>query len=128
MLNFIKKTFSFKGKDVLISPYNSLVRPNLEHARQFWSPYNIKDITKLAGVQHRDTKMISLLNKSLDKRLSSLKALEKHYLWGKLIKCLEIFSNNMYVDQYKFFLVNDMFHTRNKQLNSECPPFFFTLL
>ncbi len=37
MLGFIKRNFSFKNKDMIIPLYNSLVRPQLEYAVQFWS-------------------------------------------------------------------------------------------
>ncbi len=36
MLDFIKRNFSFKNKDIILPLYNSLVRPHLEYAVQFW--------------------------------------------------------------------------------------------
>ncbi len=38
MLSFIKRNFSLKNKDAILPPYNTLVRPHLEYAAQFWSP------------------------------------------------------------------------------------------
>ncbi len=35
MLGFIKRNFSFKNKDIILSIYN---RQHLEYAVQFWSP------------------------------------------------------------------------------------------
>ncbi len=76
MLGLIKRNFLFKNKDVILPLYNSLVRPHLEYALQFWSPHHAKNIAKLEGVQHRSTKMIpSLRNKSYEKRLSTLNML-----------------------------------------------------
>ncbi len=67
MLGFIKRNFSFKNKDIILPLYNSLVRPYLEYAVQFWSPHLAKNIAKLEAVQSRATKRIpSLRNKSYD--------------------------------------------------------------
>ncbi len=44
MLAYIKRIFSFKNKDIILPLYNSLVRPHLEYAVQFWSPHLAKDI------------------------------------------------------------------------------------
>ncbi len=72
MLGFIKN-FSFKNKDIILPLYNSLVRPYLEYAVQFWSPHLAKDMAKLEVVQRRDTKIIpSLRNKSYEERLVQL--------------------------------------------------------
>ncbi len=43
MLGFIKRNFSFMNKDIILLLYNSLVRPLLEYAVQFWSPHLAKD-------------------------------------------------------------------------------------
>ncbi len=50
MLGFIKRIFSFKNKDIILPLYNSLVRPHLEYAVQFWSPHLANDIAKLKAV------------------------------------------------------------------------------
>ncbi len=41
-LGFIKKNFSFKDKDIIVPLYNSLVRPHLKYAVQFWSSHLAK--------------------------------------------------------------------------------------
>ncbi len=70
MLGFIKRNSSFKNKDIILPLYNSLVRPHLEYAVQFWSPHLAKDIAKLEAVQRRTTKMIpSLRNKAYKESL-----------------------------------------------------------
>ncbi len=58
MLGFIKRSFSFKNKDIILPLYNSLVRQHLQYAVQFWSPHLAKDIAKLEAVQRIATKMI----------------------------------------------------------------------
>ncbi len=93
MLGFIRRNFSFRNKDILLPLYNSLVRPHLEYAMQFWSPHLAKDIAKLEAVQLRATKMIpSLRNKSYEERLARLNlfSLEKRRLRGKLVECFKI--------------------------------------
>ncbi len=89
MLSFMKRNFSFKNKDIILPLYNSLVRPHLEYAVQFWSPHLAnKDIAKSEAVQRRATKMIpSLRNKSYEERLARLNlfSLEERRLRGKPI-------------------------------------------
>ena len=46
-LGFISRNFLCKTRDIVLPLYNSLVRPHLEHAIQFWSPHLRGDIAKL---------------------------------------------------------------------------------
>ncbi len=67
MLDFIKRNFSFKNRDIILPLYISLVRPHLEYAVQFWSLHHTKDVAKLEAVQRRAMKMIkSLRNESYE--------------------------------------------------------------
>ena len=47
LVGFIGRAFEFKSEDIILTLYNSLVRPHLEYCVQFWSPYYRKDIDKL---------------------------------------------------------------------------------
>ncbi len=38
MMGLIKRKVSFKNKDVVLSLYNSFIRPHLEYTVKFWSP------------------------------------------------------------------------------------------
>ncbi len=55
MWGFTKRNFSFKNKDVILPHDNSLVRPHLEYAFQFWFPHLAKDIAKSDTVQRGAT-------------------------------------------------------------------------
>ncbi len=69
MLGFIKSNLSFKNKGIILPLYNSLVRPHLEYAVQFWSPHLPKDIAKLEAAQRRVTKMITSYEERLARQL-----------------------------------------------------------
>ncbi len=61
MLGFIARNFKYKTPEVMLSLYNSMVRPHLEHADQFWLPNYRKDIILLekgaAPCQENDTNL-----------------------------------------------------------------------
>ena len=123
MLGFINRNISFKNKDIILPLYISLVRPHLEYAVQFWSPYHIKDIVKLEAVQRRATKMItSLRNKSYEERLAQLNlfSLEKRRLRGKLIECFKIFKGFTNVDASKLFSIDNSSRTRSNGIKLRC--------
>ena len=53
VLGMIKRTFSYKTVDNLLSLYKSLVKPHLEYRMQASSPHLRKDIDLLEGLQRR---------------------------------------------------------------------------
>ena len=69
--------------------YLALVRPHLDYAAQFWSPYYRKDIGSMEAVRRRMTKMIqglrNLLYKDRLKRLN-LHSLERRRARGDMIE------------------------------------------
>ena len=89
LVGFIGRTFEHKSEKVILTLYNSLVRPLLEYCIQFWSPYYRKDIDKLERVQRRVTKMIPRLRcKPYEQRLQELNlfSLSKRRMRGDLIE------------------------------------------
>ena len=58
VLGFIARSVSNRSSYIILRPYLALIRPHLDYAVQFWSPYFIMDIDKLKAVQRRMTKII----------------------------------------------------------------------
>ena len=91
ILGFISRCVTNRSSEVILKLYLALVRPHLDYAVQFWSPYYRKDIDSLEAVQRRMTKMIQgLRNLSYKDRLKrlNLHSLERRRVRGDLIEVL----------------------------------------
>ena len=60
-LRLIRRTITYKVKQLIVPLYKAIVRPHLEYCIQAWTPYRKKDIDKLERIQRRATKMIPKL-------------------------------------------------------------------
>ena len=110
ILGYIKRQFGFRNKEIVLSLYNSLVRPHLEYAVQFWSPSLRKDICRLERVQARATKLIpSIRHKSYPERLEALDlfSLESRRLRGQLIEVFKILRGFDNVDFRNLFELSE---------------------
>ena len=58
MLRLIRRTITYKEKQLIVLLYKAIVRPHLEYCIQARRPYRKKDIDKLERIQQRATKMI----------------------------------------------------------------------
>jgi hypothetical protein len=108
-LGMIKRCFSSKGKDIILSLYKSLIRPRLEYAVQAWNPYLRKDIDLLERVQRRATKMIvGMQGRSYVDRLKmlNLTTLETRRMRGDMIEVFKILKGFDMVEVGKFFTNN----------------------
>jgi len=89
ILGFIGRCVTNRSSEVILRLYLALVRPHLDYAAQFWSPYYRKDIQSLEAVQRRMTKMIQGLRnlpyKDRLKRLN-LHSLERRRARGDMIE------------------------------------------
>ena len=106
LVGFIGRTFEHKSEKVILTLYNSLVRPLLEYCIQFWSPYYRKDIDKLERVQRRVTKMIPRLRcKPYEQRLQELNlfSLSKRRMRGDLIEVFKMLKGFVNVDVNDYF-------------------------
>ena len=129
LIGFIGRTFDFKSEKVILTLYNSLVRPHLEYCVQFWSPYYKKDIEKLERIQRRVTKMIPRLrNKPYEERLKELNlfSLTKRRIRGDLIEVFKILKGYSNLDASKYFSIDRSNHTRSNGLKIK-PKRFKTL-
>ena len=119
ILGFIARNFECKTPDVITRLYTSLVRPHLEYAVQFWSPYFQKDEKKLESVQRRATKLIpgfrALPYEERLKRLDMF-SLKDRRIRGDLIQTFKIVKNIDNVNRDNFFELSSQLTTRNNGL------------
>ena len=54
----IRRTTTYKEKQLIVPLYKAIVRKHLEYCIQAWRPYRKKDIDRLERIQRRATKMI----------------------------------------------------------------------
>ena len=100
----IGRSFEHKTKEVILTLYNSLVRPHLEYCVQAWSPYYKKRYKKIERLKRRVTKMIpSLRKKSYKERSKELSvfSLTQRRLRGDLIQVFKTMKNIDNMDYYK---------------------------
>ena len=134
ILGYIKRQFTTRKKETILTLYNALVRPQLEYAVQFWSPTLRKDIDRLEKVQARATKLIpSVRHMSYERRLAKLNlySLEKRRLRGQLIETFKILKGIENIDYSKLFTLSNNQTRSNgwkldlKRFNtSQCGGFF----
>src|SRR5215469_15321677 len=118
MLGYIARNFEYKSKNVILPLYKSLVRPHLEYAVQLWSPYLVKDITKIERIQKRATKMIpELREKTYAQRLKDLDihSLETRRLRRRLIEVFKILNKFDNVEYKKCFQYDNHITRNNGQ-------------
>ena len=116
MLGLIGRSFEFRSRDIILRLYNSMVRPHLEYAVQFWTPHLRKDIDRVERIPRRATKLIpELRNKSYENRLRELKlfSMEKRRLRGDMIKTFKIIKGLVNVKYEKYFNLDISCTTRN---------------
>jgi hypothetical protein len=95
MLGMIRRSITFKHKDIILSLYKSIVRPLVEYAVPAWSPHYLKDKELLERVQHRITRMIpGMKNKSYENRLVELNlwSLEERRNRADIIEVFKIYK------------------------------------
>ena len=129
LLGYIKRQFQFRNKEIVLTLYNSLIRPHLEYAVQFWSPTLRKDIERLERVQARATKLIpSIRHRGYERRLQALGlfSLETRRLRGQLIEVFKMLNAFENVDYRKLFKLSEN-PTRNNGWKLDPPRFRTTL-
>ena len=61
VLGLIRRTITYKEKQLIVPLSKAIVRPHLEYCIQAWRPYRKNDIDKLERIQQRAIKMIPQL-------------------------------------------------------------------
>ena len=123
-LGFIHRNVTYKSKHVVISLYNSYVRPHLEYCIQAWRPHYRHDIHLLESVQRRATKMISgFKNKPYHERLKELDLYPMEYrqLRGDLIETYKILNNIDNISTNDFLRLRQNNITRGHSMMLEKP-------
>ena len=124
VLGFIKRNVSYKSKFVIMSLYNSYVRPHLEYCVQAWKPHYRHDINMLESVQRRATKLIpELKSKSYSERLKALDmfSLEYRLLRGDLIEVFKIINGIDKINYKDMFVLRNNDRTRGHNLTLQKP-------
>ena len=94
-LGRIRHAFQYIDKYIISLLYKSLIRPHLEYGAVIWSPQWIGEIDKLESVQHRATKIHSLVGYSQEERNCILKlpSLVDRRRRGDLIQMFKLVNN-----------------------------------
>ena len=119
ILGFIARNFDCKTPEVITRLYTSLVRPHLEYAVQFWSPFYQKDQNKLESVQRRATKLVpGFRGLQYEERLKRLDmfSLKDRRIRGDLIETFKILKNIDNLNYDNFFELSSQLLTRNNGL------------
>ena len=73
-MGMIRRSFQFLNRKTFLLLYKGLVRSIIEHAGTVWSPYKMKDIERVEGVQRRATAQLpGMKGKEYEERLKELK-------------------------------------------------------
>ena len=110
LLGYVKRQFRYRNREIVLTLFNSLIRPLLEYAVQFWSPSLRKDMARLERVQRRATKLVpELRHLSYPSRLEELNlfSLETRRLRGQLIEVFKILNGFDNVDYSEMFTLRE---------------------
>ena len=116
-LGLIRRTITYKEKQLIVPLYKAIVRPHLEDCIQAWRPYHKKDIDKLERIQ-RATKIIpELRDLSYENRLlqCGLTTLETRRLRGDQIEVFKIVNGYEDDDRNMFFKLKEGSRTRGNK-------------
>jgi hypothetical protein len=93
MMGMIRRAFQFLNNKSFVPLYKTIVRNGIEYGGAVWSPYRMKDIEKVEGVQRRATKVLpGMKEKPYEERLRILKlpTLRHRRLRGDMIETYKI--------------------------------------
>ena len=108
ILGLIRRTITYKEKQLIVPLYKAIVRPHLEYCIQARRPYRKKDIDKLERIQIN--KIIQeLRDLSYESRLlqCGLKTLEIKRIRGDQIEVFKIVNGYEDIDRNMFFKLKE---------------------
>ena len=108
--NLILRCFHSKNTQSLVKAYKAYVRPILEYCSTVWSPFLVKDITKLETVQRQFTKRLpGLKSFTYPQRLHNLEmeSLEIRRLRNDLSFAYKIIFGRVKTELNEFFTLKD---------------------
>ena len=111
----IRRTITYKEKQLIVPLYKAIVRPHLDYCVQAWRPYRKKDIDKLERIQRRATKIIpDVRDFNYESRLlqCGLTTLETRRLRGDQIVVFKIGNGCEDVNRNMFFKLKEGSRTR----------------
>jgi len=93
MMGMIRRGFQFLDRTMFLPLYKGMVRSGIEYGGPVWSPYKMKDIEKVEGVQRRATKVLpGMKEMAYEDRLRKLKlpTLRHRRIRGDMIETYKI--------------------------------------
>ena len=118
-LGILFRGFTSRDPVLLTRAYTTFVRPVLEYCSVVWSPYLLKDLDAIEGVQRYFTRRI-YSHRSFTYherlRLLGLESLEVRRLRFDLIMCFKIIHNMVDLDKHSFFKFSNDSRTRGHSL------------
>ena len=115
ILGLIRRTITYKEKQLIVPLCKAIVRPHLEYCIQAWRPYHKRDIDKLERIQRRATKIIpELKDLSYESRLlqCGLTTQETRRPIRDQIEVFKIVNSYEDVDKNMFFKLKEGSRTR----------------
>jgi ribonuclease P/MRP protein subunit RPP40 len=106
MAGMLYRTFNHTHESMFVTLFKSMVRPHVEYCSTVWSPYKLKEIRLIEGVQRKATKMVkSIRHLSYPDRLRKLglPTLEYRRCRADMIQVYKIFTNLDDADPSSFF-------------------------
>ena len=96
VLGLMARSFHFRDRKTWIGLYKTYVRPHMEYASPYWSPWTNRDIDLLESVQERTVNICSgLRSQTYDDKLKELglKSLADRRFQSDMVKTWKILNN-----------------------------------
>ena len=109
MLGLIHRSFQHIDNEMLIHLYKALIRPHVEYASSVWSPFKLRAIKLIEGVQRRATRLSrDLRNEPYNIRLTTLglPTLQFRRERADMLQVFKILNGYEDIDSSRFFTLS----------------------